>query len=88
MTEQIKPMIEVLIPHSLPVQERINLLKSSELIGTEKQIKLAKTIIDKAIRKGWFGYATANVDIEIPLRASWWIENQNDQVLHSKLFSL
>lgn len=81
-------MKTVLIPHNLPVQERIALLKSSELIGTEKQIKFAKTIIDKAIRKGYFGYATANIDIEIPLSAAWWIENQDDQDLRSELFCL
>ena len=84
----IKAMKTILIQHTLPIQERINLLKSSQLIGTERQIKFAKTIIDKAIRKGYFGYATANVDIEIPLSAEWWIENQNDQDLRCELFSL
>ena len=84
MTEQL----EVLIPHHLPIQERTLILKSSKLIGTEKQIDLAKKIIDKAIRKGWFGSATANVDIKIPLSAAWWIENQDDQDLRSELFCL
>ena len=84
MTEQL----EILIPHHLPIQERISILKSSKLIGTEKQVKFAEKIIDKAIRKGWFGHATANVSLKIPLQAAWWIENQDDQDLRSELFCL
>lgn len=81
-------MNTVLISCELDIQERISLFKSHALIGSERQVAAAQKVVEKAIRKGMFGRATANVDVEIPLDAKWWIENQSDQDLKSALMSL